>query len=325
MKSLLKVAAFAALVVTFAACDESPVKSDYDPVADPTQAPQVVLTYDADVYQTKVRLSGKVSDYANLVDYGFICCIDTVLDQVGGDFREALINGALSKQHIVSMKGVADADEFIFVSDEYDANAEYYYTTYAQNYNGITCGDPVLFETGALYKGVYNLSASSSEADWEEVSYVMALGEDPVRPFEFVQDGMTKAGSFVSYAKAGPNKYTPDNWLVFKSDLGVAMQFSYLVKPLATKATSFHERYQILISKDSITADNYAAAEILVDYTFVPDTVINEDGSESLVVPEVGVEVIDIPQEYEYSKAWIAIRHFDTYTQGLSVNAVKLY
>ena len=44
MKSLLKMAAFAALIATFAACDESPVKSDYDPVADPTQAPQGVLT-----------------------------------------------------------------------------------------------------------------------------------------------------------------------------------------------------------------------------------------------------------------------------------------
>lgn len=330
MKSLLKIAMplACATMVIFTSCEESPVKRDYDRNINADNQPKGVVTYEADVYQTKVRLNGKISGYADAQDYGFICFADTIFDKAGGDFNKVLLGGVLTTDNIISLKGIVDSDELVYVSDEYAQAQQYYFAAYAQNYDGISYGDPQLFTTDTvLYKGMYDLGTASPLADWEAVSYVLSVSKaDSVHPFEYVKNTLARTGSYISYAKRGPFSWPQlDNWLVFKSELGCAMQFSYYVHPTSTRAANFHERYQVLISTDSITENNYEQAEVLFDYTFVPDTVTNADGTTSLVVPEVSANVIDIPTKYEYSTAWIAIRHFDTYSMALEVEAVKLY
>ena len=59
-------------MLTFVACEETIVKSDYDHKVDINNAPKGVITGDADVYMTKARFAGEVSEYANLVDFGFV-------------------------------------------------------------------------------------------------------------------------------------------------------------------------------------------------------------------------------------------------------------
>ncbi len=322
MKIMLPTALLA--LVAFAACDESPVKRDYDHTSSTGNLPKGVVTYEADVYQTKVRLNGKISGYADIQDYGFICIVDTILDKAGGDLDKVLLSGAATEDNIISLKGVVDSDELSYVSENYATGQQYYFVTYAQNYDGISYGDPQLFTTGTTpYKGIYNLSSTSSQANWEAISYVLSVSKaDSVRPFEYVVDAMTNTGTYISYAKKGPYSWPGlDNWLVFKSEMGCAMQFSYYVHPTSTRVTSFHERYQVLISPDSITASNYEQAEVLFDYTFAPDTAA--DGT--LSVPDVDANTIDIPTKYEYTTAWIAIRHFDVYSLALEVESAKLY
>ncbi|MGN0187666.1 MAG: hypothetical protein ACI392_07990 [Paludibacteraceae bacterium] len=328
MKSLLKIAAFAALVVTFAACDESPVKSDYDPVADPNNAPKGVVTYDADVYQTKVRLSGKVSDYANLVDYGFVYCPDSVLDNAKGNIETALMSGYVKGKNVCSLKGLAESDELSYVSTVFSPNSTYYYVAYALNNNGITFGDPVLFETQDSYEDVFAWTPKSTQKEWEILTTLAKATEGDVIPFEYYENGVgsNMTTCMRSSAKKGPTILHPDNWLVTPAiDLGIDMKIDYLIYPSATRASEAVEKYAIYLSEDSITDENclaLAAEEKLV----VLDSLTFQFPEGTLTDAQKKIEkTLDIPAEYEGKHVWIAVRHFEKYSRMLIVEKLRIY
>ncbi len=325
MKINLKIMLPALLLLTaLAACEKSPVKRDYDPEVD--AAPQGVVAYEAEVFYTKVRVQGKVANHDKLSDYGFLYCIDDSLNKADGNFETAIQKGYIKESEIVSLKKTVDSDDLSYVFfGKLQPNTEYTFATFAINSAAITFSTPESFKTGANYNSVYDLTQISGKTEWEDYVSILALSTENVRPFEYVVDELTKTGSYISYAKAGPNRYTPDNWLILSSEIGVDMTFEYLVSPLSDKVSGYYERYAVLISTDSITADNYQSADLLFEEYITPDSTVNEDGTVTLTIPTQAVRKLAIPAKYENKKAWIAIRHYKDYTQGLRVKAVKLW
>lgn len=312
------------LLAALAACEKSPVKRDYEPEVD--AAPQGVVSYEAEVFYTKVRVQGKVANHEKLSDYGFLYCVDSLLNKADGNFETAVQKGYITENEIISLKKTVDSDDLSYVFfGKLQPNTEYTFATFAINSAAITFGTPESFKTGANYKSVYDLTQTSKQSEWESYVSVLALSTENVRPFEYVFDELTKMGSYISYAKAGPTKYTPDNWLIFSSEIGFDMTFEYLLSPLSDKVSGYYERYAVLISTDSITADNYQSADVLFEEYITPDSTVNEDGTVTLTIPTQAVRKLAIPAKYENQKAWIAVRHYKDYTQGLEVKAVKLW
>ena len=99
------------------------------------------------------------------------------------------------------------------------------------------------------------------------------------------------------------------------------MNLDFMVYPTGTTAAFCSDKYSILISKASITLTNCDQAVVLDSLTFsypvgvttVPDSLRFVERS------------IAIPQEYNHSKVWIAVRHHQNTKQALFIEKLKLY
>ena len=320
---------YAALIVTFTACEESPIKSDYDYPIDTSKAPKGVVTIDADVYMTKARFAGEVSEYANLVDFGFVYCPDSILNKADGSFEKAVLQGLIPSRNMISMKASVLTNDFDSIFKGLSPNTDYAYATYAVNYNGVTYGDPSLFRTGATYASILDVNGAMDQSVWESKNFYQVDKDGDGRNFEFSIFKLTHKG-YISYAKQGPNIYTPDNLFVLPGKtIGIDMNLDFMVYPTGTTAGFCKDKYSILISKDSITLANCDDAAILDSLTFGvyyhQDTILLKDNAslpDSLRFVE---RSIAIPQEYNHSKVWIAVRHHQNTKQALFIEKLKLY
>lgn len=315
MKSLLKVAAFAALVVTFAACDESPVKSDYDPVFDENNLPTGVVAYDADVYLNKVRVTGKIDANQTLSDCGLVYCIDTLVDKYGS-LEDALLNGVINSKYVISLMDAEDLEHIEVIIDELQPKHEYYYALYACNQNGVVFSDPMLFTTTGVAAPLIDLSASSSQTSWEK-PFVFVDKDGDGENFEFTTlDGKN---GLCSYSWKTGKVYKPDNLIVTSGlDLGFDMNIDYQIYPQGKGKSTYADKFALLISTDSITADNCDKAVVLDSLRFTEE--YREDSVRAIV------KTLPIPAEYEFTKVWFAVRHFDcTNKSGVFVETLKVY
>jgi len=312
---------YAALIVTFTACDESPIKSDYDYPVDVSKAPKGLVTLDADVYMTKVRFAGEVLENASLVDFGFVYCPDSILNQADGSFEEAVVKGLIPSRNMISMKASVLSNDFDSIFKGLSPHTDYAYATYAVNYNGVAYGEPSLFKTGSTYGPILDVNGTMDQTVWESKGFYQVDKDGDGRNFEFSTFKLTHKG-YISYAKQGPNIYTPDNLLVLPGvTLGIDMQFDFMVYPTGTTAAYCSDKYAIIISKDSITSINCNDAAVLDSLTFTyPVGVTTVPDSLRFVERSIA-----IPQEYDHSKVWIAVRHYENTKQGLFVEKVKLY
>ena len=313
----------------FSACEETIVKSDYDHKVDPNNVPKGVVTGDADVYMTKARFAGEVSEYANLVDFGFVYCPDSILNKADGSFEKAVLQGLIPSRNMISMKASVLTNDFDSIFKGLSPNTDYAYATYAVNYNGVTYGDPSLFRTGATYASILDVNGAMDQSVWESKNFYQVDKDGDGRNFEFSIFKLTHKG-YISYAKQGPNIYTPDNLFVLPGKtIGIDMKLDFMVYPTGTTVGFCKDKYSIIISKDSLTLANCDDAAILDSLTFGvyyhQDTILLKDNAslpDSLRFVE---RSIAIAQEYNHSKVWIAVRHHQNTKQGLFIEKLKLY
>ena len=303
-------------MLTFVACEETIVKSDYDHKVDINNAPKGVITGDADVYMNKARISGSVGANQTLVDYGFIYCIDTIMDQYGS-LEKALMAGKIPSKNMISMKEQNAGYTFDHIVSSLQPKRAYYYATYALNYDGLVYGEPELFTTGAVITPILNINGSSTEAQWKAIKWNYIDKDGDGQQFEYTT--LNKMNGMASYTWKLGNTYTPDNFLVTPGlPLGVDMRLDYVIYPSGKGASTYAEKFAIVISEDSITTDNCRDAVCLDSLRF-PAT-YRVDSIRSVV------HTITIPREFENKKVWVAIRHFDVTNQSaLFVEKLKIY
>ena len=300
----------------FSACEETIVKSDYDHKVDPNNVPKGVVTGDAQVYGNKARIAGAIGVGQPLIDYGFVYSIDTIVNQYGS-LEKAMLEGHISTKYMVSMKKLNAGDNFEIMVTGLQPKRDYYYATYALNYDGLVLGEPELFTTGSVLAPLLNIDGSSSQAKWTAIQWTHIDKDGDGQIFEFAT--INKMNGMASYSYKVPNKvYTPDNFLVTPGlEMGVDMRLDYVIYP-QSKATKYAEKFAIVISADSITLANCEEALCLDSLRFTEEYRLDS-------VRQI-VHTLTIPREFENKRVWVAIRHFDvTNKSALFVEKLKIY
>jgi len=304
------------VMFSFIACEETIVKSDYDHKVDSNNTPKGIVTGDVQVYGNKARIAGAIAPGQTLVDYGFVYSIDTIINQYGS-LENAMLEGKLASKYMISMKDQNAGDNFDIMVASLQPKRDYYYATYAINYDGLVVSEPELFTTGSVLTPLLDVNGTSSEAKWKAIKWTYIDKDGDGEIFKFAT--LSKMNGMASYTWAVPNKvYTPDNFLVTPGlAMGVDMRLDYVIYP-ESKATKYAEKYAIVISADSITLDNCQDAFCLDSLRF-PET-YKLDSVRQIV------HTLAIPREYENKRVWIAIRHFDVTNQSaLFIEKLKVY
>lgn len=123
------------VALALCSCEKSLEKSQFDHPINPDNAPQNVITNEADVYMTKARFSGSIDNTGNLADYGFIYCEADTFTKYGS-IKAAMLAGAIPSDNLISLKGSnMDENELITISTAFNRNQEYVYSTFAINYD----------------------------------------------------------------------------------------------------------------------------------------------------------------------------------------------
>lgn len=78
-------------------------KSQIDHPINPDNAPQNVITNEADVYMTKVRMTGSVVNSNSLADYGFLFCHTDTMKKYGS-VKASMLAGAIPIDNVISLK-----------------------------------------------------------------------------------------------------------------------------------------------------------------------------------------------------------------------------
>lgn len=314
MKIRMKIVAFATIALIFAACEEPLAKSDYDPALD-NKMPQGVVAYDADVWMNKVRMTGSISPNQTLSDYGIIYSIDTIVDKFGS-LEQALLAGAIDSKYMISFSDNEDVEHLEVIVSDLQPKHEYYYAVYAVNQNGIVFSDPVLFTTTGVAKPLIDLTGATEQADWEK-NFTFIDKDGDGENFEFLT--LENKNGLCSYSWKYGKVYKPDNLIVTHGlELGFDMFIDYQIYPQGKSKSTYADKYALLISKDSITADNCDNAIVLDSLRFTEDYRL--DSVRAII------KTLPIPIEFELSKAWFAVRHFDsTNKSGVFVETLKIY
>lgn len=304
------------VMLSFVACEETIVKSDYDHKVDPNNVPKGVVTGDAQVYANKARIAGAIGAGQTLIDYGFVYSIDTIVNQYGS-LEKAMLEGQISSKYMISMKKLNAGDNFEIMVTGLQPKRDYYYATYALNYDGLVLGEPDLFTTGSVLAPLLNIDGSSSQSKWNAIQWTQIDKDGDGQIFEFAT--INKKNGMASYTWKLGKTYTPDNFLVTPGlPLGVDMRLDYVIYPSGKGASTYAEKFAIVISEDSITADNCRDAVCLDSLRF-PET-YKLDSVRQIV------HTLAIPREYENKRVWIAIRHFDvTNKSALFIEKLKVY
>lgn len=305
------------VMLSFVACEETIVKSDYDHKVDPNNVPKGVVTGDAQVYANKARIAGAIGAGQTLIDYGFVYSIDTIVNQYGS-LEKAMLEGQISSKYMISMKKLNAGDNFEIMVTGLQPKRDYYYATYALNYDGLVLGEPDLFTTGSVLAPLLNIDGSSSQSKWNAIQWTQIDKDGDGQIFEFAT--INKKNGMASYTwKPVNNTYTPDNFLVTPGlPLGVDMRLDYVIYPSGKGASNYAEKFAIVISADSITLANCEEALCLDSLRF-PET-YKLDSVRQIV------HTLAIPREYENKRVWIAIRHFDvTDKSALFIEKLKVY
>ena len=313
------------VMLSFVACEETIVKSDYDHKVDPNNVPKGVVTGDAQVYANKARIAGAIGAGQTLIDYGFVYSIDTIVNQYGS-LEKAMLEGQISSKYMISMKKLNAGDNFEIMVTGLQPKRDYYYATYALNYDGLVLGEPDLFTTGSVLAPLLNIDGSSSQSKWNAIQWTQIDKDGDGQIFEFAT--INKKNGMVSYTWKLGKTYTPDNFLVTPGlPMGVDMRLDYVIypeskaegpKPPKEPNPPYEEKFAIVISADSITLANCEEALCLDSLRFTEEYRLDS-------VRQI-VHTLAIPREFENKRVWIAIRHFDvTNKSALFIEKLKVY
>lgn len=313
-------------VISLCACEKSLVKSDYDYPINSENLPAGVTTNDADIYMTKARFSGNIDNTGNLADFGFIYCEADTFTKYGS-VKAAMLAGAIPADNVFSRK---DSMELTTVSTIFQKNREYVYTTYAVNYNGMTCGNEQLFKTENItYAPLIKVNGKSTEEEWKTAKWYFINKAGEGENFTFATNVIhAKANGYESLAKAGPVRYKRDNFMVLPGQtMGIDMKIDYLIYPLGGEKSGLHHSYAIVIATDSITDANCndnAIVAILDSMTFFTEGNQKTKPSDTELYVK---RTISIPTSYERKKVWIGIHHYNStdVAKSLFVEEFKLY
>lgn len=329
MKKNIKTAIIMGLaVVAFASCEKTIKKSDFDHQLNPANLPTGLAALEPKIYMTKVKFMGEINcDLSTLADYGFIyASVDTV-DKYGS-LKEALLKGAVpSYDGVISVKsGDNKKIETIY---NFNPKKEIVYATYAISYDGLVCSKEIRFLTDSCkYAPLVDLNGSHKETDWSAPNWnsFNLTGEGEEWKIASVMDPR-KATGFQSIANKGPRSYKRDNYLVLSErTMGFDMKIDYLIYPTGktVKGCNGHH-YDILISTEEITEENCSKAVVLDSLTY------NFEGNDNIEITADQRFVkrsVNIPEEFEYKKVWVAVRHKTTIDKpqgSLFIEEFKLY
>lgn len=334
MKKNFKIYSLIVGIVALAlcSCEKSLEKSQFDHPINPDNAPQNVITNEADVYMTKVRMTGSVVNSNNLADYGFLFChADTMVKY--GSVKASMLAGAIPIDNVISLKdSLLEENNLIYISTEFNRKQEYVYSTFAVNYDGLTCGEEQLFKTDTLliYKPLVDLNGKSTQTEWEAANWYFINKGGEGKDFVFSTNlKHNNANGYESTYKAGPKKYKRDNYMLLPGKMmGIDMKIDLLIYPLGTTKAGLKHSYAVVIATDSITeanCDDPSIVTVLDSMTFSYPGNQNEAPSDAELYVK---RTINIPASYERQKVWIGIHHYnltDDLAKSLFLEEFKLY
>lgn len=318
------------VALALCSCEKSLEKSQIDHPINPDNAPQNVITNEADVYMTKARFSGSIDNTGNLADYGFIYCEADTFTKYGS-IKAAMLAGAIPSDNLISLKGSnMDENELITISTAFNRNQEYVYSTFATNYDGLTCGDEQLFSTeSATYAPIVNLNGKSTQIEWEAAKWYFINKGGEGKDFLFSKNlKHNNANGYESTYKSGPKKYKRDNYMLLPGTMmGIDMKIDLLIYPLGTTKAGLKHSYAVVIATDSITeanCDDPSIVTVLDSMTFSYPGNQNDAPSDAELYVK---RTINIPASYERKKVWIGIHHYNStdVAKSLFFEEFKLY
>ncbi|HOH71911.1 MAG TPA: hypothetical protein PK552_07665, partial [Paludibacteraceae bacterium] len=281
---------------------------------------------------TKVRMTGSVVNSNNLADYGFLFChADTMVKY--GSVKASMLAGAIPIDNVISLKdSLLEENNLIYISTEFNRKQEYVYSTFAVNYDGLTCGEEQLFETDSLliYKPLVDLNGKSTQTQWEAANWYFINKGGEGKDFVFSTNlKHNNANGYESTYKAGPRRYKRDNYMLLPGIMmGFDMKIDLLIYPLGTTKAGLKHSYAVVIATDSITeanCDDPSIVAVLDSMTFnYPGNQSEAPSDEELYVKRT----INIPASYERQKVWIGIHHYnltDDLAKSLFLEEFKLY
>lgn len=331
----LKGVIIALVAISLCACEKSLVKSDYDYPINSENLPAGVTTNDADIYMTKARFSGNIDNTGNLADYGFIYCEADTFTKYGS-VKAAMLAGAIPADNVLSCK---DSNELIAISTALQKKKEYVCTTFAINYDGLTCGNEQLFSTDSLkYAPIVDLKGkTATQEQWAQAGWFFinkeGEGNNFLPSYNLKRPGANKekgATGYESTIKKGPTILKRGNLMVLPGQImGIDMRVDYLIYPTAITKEGCQHTFAIVVATDSITIDNCDDTSIVsiidsMTFKFAGNQTEAPSDAERYVI-----RTAKIPMSYERKKVWIGIRHLDNsnpkVAKSLFVEEFKLY
>jgi|GEM_PF-1287005 hypothetical protein len=319
------------VALALCSCEKSLEKSQIDHPINPDNAPQNVITNEADVYMTKVRMTGSVVNSNSLADYGFLFCHTDTMKKYGS-VKASMLAGAIPIDNVISLKNsLLEENNLIYISTEFNRKQAYVYTTFAVNYDGLTCGEEQLFETDSLliYKPLVDLNGKSTQTEWETANWYFINKGGEGKDFVFSTNlKHNNANGYESTAKKGPTRYKRDNYMLLPGTMmGIDMKIDLLIYPLGTTKAGLKHSYAVVIATDSITeanCDDPSIVAVLDSMTFSYPGNQNEAPSDAELYVK---RTINIPASYERQKVWIGIHHYNStdVAKSLFLEEFKLY
>ncbi|MBN2636498.1 MAG: hypothetical protein JXR61_09525 [Prolixibacteraceae bacterium] len=291
MKNTIKLSVAIVFILTVVSCTEELVKSDYDYMINPDNAPAGVVSGEvSNESAVSALITGSVAADASLLDWGVVYYTATSPD----DFM------------VKSAKKISNSLSFEIALTGLIPGTDYKCKTFALNNDGIAYGDELSFQTKSAQSLPFSISAEDPVEIW--------LGID----FTFIDadgDGM----GWVIYEGIGLESYswddvplTPENYVILPPVQLVNDNATISLDLEAGDTGYFEEKYKVIISTAPIINSADADAAIILF-------------EEVLSSPNSYTQTIEIPEEYEGKVVWIGIGHFDvTDMYSIIVSSIKI-
>lgn len=277
MKNTIKLSVAIVFIIAIVSCAEDLVKSDYDYVMNPDNAPTNVVSGEVtNESAVSASVTGSVDTDASLLDWGVVYYKANTPD----DFL------------VKSAKLSSNSHNFEIVLSGLIPGTDYKCKTFALNNDGITYGNELSFQTKSAQNLPFSISAEDPVDIWTGIDFTFIDADGDGYGWE-ISEGI----GLESYSWYN-DPLTPENYVILppvqltNDNATISIDFE------AGDTGYFEEKYKVIISTVPIlnSADADAA------------TILFE---EVLSSPNPYTQNIEIPEEYKGKVVWIGIGHYD--------------
>ena len=291
MKKIIKLSVMLAFVLAIVSCTDELIKSDYDYVPDPANAPQSVASGSvSDESAVSAVVTGTVEADEELLDWGVV-------------YYSA---GAPDNFLVKSAKDTTNNYSFTLSLNGLVPGTDYRFKAFALNKDGISYGDEKSFQTKPAKALPFSIAATDPIATWNAIDFTYIDADGDGNGWE-INEG-TGLVSYSWYNEA----LTPENYIIMPPIQMGSTAATINLDIVAADAGYFEEKYKVVISTAPIlNPDDARAAETLFE--------------EVLPTADPYTRTIAIPESFNNKVVWIGISHYDcTDMYALIISSVTI-